>query len=432
MYTSTEYEKIDLPEEKVLRGSMDNKRLLKNPEQTVEKYKTGVWMTKRKLGDSTFISRKHQQFAANLFVSWDDDNSGVLNTKKLTKTMISLGVSPDSQFVHRLLQSINMHKAIKSPIKGGSGSPESPNLLGYGAPQAELRISPKEFLQMVRGDRATEQISRIMQKYTESTRNKSKSPIRRTGGEEKNRLISLVTKSMETTEKMTPSHSMQSSSSYLKIKKLEVMKERGGRNKMSNLPGGLDSIRNENWGITYIDDNSGNVIEIPLSNDQREVNLYLEQGNRESRLPNMVAINLKFDEHGAVGAQEVFYDPCTLLHGESHLSMNKHTSRGTMSSKKKITLATKRRSQNEDIDSKRHDIIRTFEKRIKISKLELRSGRDKPDKSKEETRTSYETNKSFVIGEKRGDKLRISRDRLNVKYYYILLYRKVIYLDILV
>ena len=47
------------------------------------------------------------EFAKNLFVSWDDDGSGVLEAKEIIKPLISLGLAPNSDFAIRLLQAVD-------------------------------------------------------------------------------------------------------------------------------------------------------------------------------------------------------------------------------------------------------------------------------------------------------------------------------------
>lgn len=47
------------------------------------------------------------EFAKNLFVSWDDDGSGVLDAKEIIKPLISLGLAPNSDFAIRLLQAVD-------------------------------------------------------------------------------------------------------------------------------------------------------------------------------------------------------------------------------------------------------------------------------------------------------------------------------------
>jgi hypothetical protein len=38
-------------------------------------------------------NRKHIEFAKNLFISWDDDGSGVLEAEEIIKPLIRLGLS---------------------------------------------------------------------------------------------------------------------------------------------------------------------------------------------------------------------------------------------------------------------------------------------------------------------------------------------------
>ena len=62
-------------------------------------------MAKRQVqggGQSTF-NRKHVEFAKNLFISWDDDGSGVLESEEIIKPLVGLGLSSDSKFAIKIL-----------------------------------------------------------------------------------------------------------------------------------------------------------------------------------------------------------------------------------------------------------------------------------------------------------------------------------------
>ena len=61
------------------------------------------WMRKRKMISQYSSNRKHIEFAKNLFLSWDDDGSGILDAEELVKPLISLGLSSDSKFATKLL-----------------------------------------------------------------------------------------------------------------------------------------------------------------------------------------------------------------------------------------------------------------------------------------------------------------------------------------
>ena len=53
------------------------------------------------------VNRKNIEFATNLFISWDDDGSGVLEADEIIKPLISLGLAPNSDFAVKLLQALD-------------------------------------------------------------------------------------------------------------------------------------------------------------------------------------------------------------------------------------------------------------------------------------------------------------------------------------
>jgi Ca2+-binding EF-hand superfamily protein len=62
-------------------------------------------MNKRRtyVNESDAINRKHVEFAKNLFVSWDDDGSGLLEPHEIIKPLISMGLSSDHNFARKIL-----------------------------------------------------------------------------------------------------------------------------------------------------------------------------------------------------------------------------------------------------------------------------------------------------------------------------------------
>lgn len=42
-----------------------------------------------------------------MFILWDDDGSGELDITEITKPLITLGLSTDSQFVKKLIKALN-------------------------------------------------------------------------------------------------------------------------------------------------------------------------------------------------------------------------------------------------------------------------------------------------------------------------------------
>ena len=56
------------------------------------------------------VNRKNIEFAKNLFISWDDDGSGILEADEIIKPLISLGLAPNSAFAIKLLQALDPGK----------------------------------------------------------------------------------------------------------------------------------------------------------------------------------------------------------------------------------------------------------------------------------------------------------------------------------
>lgn len=64
-------------------------------------------MAKRKVLAKDLNNRKHIEFAKNLFLSWDDDGSGVLEADEIIKPLVGLGLSSDSKFAIKILQALD-------------------------------------------------------------------------------------------------------------------------------------------------------------------------------------------------------------------------------------------------------------------------------------------------------------------------------------
>ncbi len=60
-------------------------------------------MQKRKVFTKNLNNRTHIEFAKNLFISWDDDGSGVLEAEEIIKPLVGLGLSSDSKFAIKIL-----------------------------------------------------------------------------------------------------------------------------------------------------------------------------------------------------------------------------------------------------------------------------------------------------------------------------------------
>lgn len=86
-----------------------------NPAQTyIAGFEQGKWIKKHKFSelrmerdvvhrDIEEVNRKNMDFAKDLFISWDDDGSGILEADEIIKPLISLGLAPNSDFAIELL-----------------------------------------------------------------------------------------------------------------------------------------------------------------------------------------------------------------------------------------------------------------------------------------------------------------------------------------
>jgi len=57
------------------------------------------------VGDVT--QRKNVEFAKDLFLSWDEDGGGELSPSEIIKPLVSLGLAPNSEFAHKILNAID-------------------------------------------------------------------------------------------------------------------------------------------------------------------------------------------------------------------------------------------------------------------------------------------------------------------------------------
>ncbi|CDW75722.1 iki3 domain containing protein [Stylonychia lemnae] len=104
------------------------------------------WMSKRKVqaGGQNTTNRKHVEFAKNLFISWDDDGSGVLEAEEIIKPLVGLGLSSDSKFAVKILQSLD-------PKNDGSQKGKD-----------DLRITLKDFIKIFKSDKVSENLVSII------------------------------------------------------------------------------------------------------------------------------------------------------------------------------------------------------------------------------------------------------------------------------
>lgn len=90
--------------------------------------------------------RKTIQFAKDLFMTWDDDASGVLEADEIVGPLISLGLVPNAQFAIKLLQ------ALDHRLKNKDAD--------------ELTITLKDFIKIFRTSKAAQAILDLVQRET--------------------------------------------------------------------------------------------------------------------------------------------------------------------------------------------------------------------------------------------------------------------------
>jgi len=66
---------------------------------------TEQWIGKRRtyVNEGEEANRKHIEFAKNLFISWDDDGSGLLEPHEIIKPLIGMGLSSDHNFAKKII-----------------------------------------------------------------------------------------------------------------------------------------------------------------------------------------------------------------------------------------------------------------------------------------------------------------------------------------
>lgn len=88
------------------------------------------------------------QFAKDLFITWDDDFSGILEAHEVIKPLVSLGLSSDSNFARKILQALDPRtKAEKA--------------------KSDLRITLQDFVKIFKTDKVSESLIAVINKETE-------------------------------------------------------------------------------------------------------------------------------------------------------------------------------------------------------------------------------------------------------------------------
>ena len=96
-----------------------------------------------RLREDEEVNRKNIEFATNLFISWDDDGSGVLEADEIIKPLISLGLAPNSDFAVKLLQALD-------PKSKGQKS------------ESALSITLQDFVKIFRSNKVSEALLNLI------------------------------------------------------------------------------------------------------------------------------------------------------------------------------------------------------------------------------------------------------------------------------
>lgn len=144
---------LNLPPRTFMRGCEQNK--------WIEKHKFGELRMQR---DTTHreneeVNRKNIQFAKDLFVSWDDDGSGILEAEEIIRPLISLGLAPNSNFAIMLLQALD-----PKPKKGRKEL-------------NEITITLQEFIKIFRSNKVSEALFNLITKESKKRLKNNLEPV---------------------------------------------------------------------------------------------------------------------------------------------------------------------------------------------------------------------------------------------------------------
>jgi Ca2+-binding EF-hand superfamily protein len=98
--------------------------------------------------DEEELSRKNVEFAKDLFISWDDDGSGVLEAMEIIKPLISLGLAPNSDFAIKLLKALDPNAAKSKSVD-------------------DIKITFPDFVKIFRTNKVSDALIGLIQKETE-------------------------------------------------------------------------------------------------------------------------------------------------------------------------------------------------------------------------------------------------------------------------
>lgn len=95
------------------------------------------------------------KFARDLFMSWDDDGSGILEAEEIVKPLVALGLSSDKGFALKILAALDPRSKAEKAT-------------------SELRIMLADFIKIFKTDKVSEALVNCINKETEKIEAKKK------------------------------------------------------------------------------------------------------------------------------------------------------------------------------------------------------------------------------------------------------------------